>query len=192
MEINVNALEGLEIAGDSISLPDQTFESLADCLFEVLVEKEAFSDNVLKKLSGDTASLKQAYYGLSTLALEACRKNAEESTINLLLEECKWTPDRISVFNNLMQVHKSDIQVILSRLDSPYPHIVDVDLRLDYCIKSNQLEKLNQSKYLISLKTQEPGKDDGSLEFSCSVEQLQDLVSKLKDATKYLEKASQN
>lgn len=194
MEINISALEGLQLVADSIAIPDQSFKILNESLFEIILSGEdaLVQESMLEKLPGvDGPVLKECFYGLATLLVESVKTNTDESDVSALLEECKWTPDRVDLFTKLLKINRKDIQTTLARLDSTYPHIVDVDWRLDYCIKSNYLEKINQSSYLISLKTQEPGKHD-SLEFSCSVEQLQDLVGKLKDATKSIEKASQS
>ncbi|KAK2562106.1 COMM domain-containing protein 3 [Acropora cervicornis] len=82
---------------------------------------------------------------------------------------------------------------IYIRTGSSFPHIVDVDWRLDYYIKNNQMEKVNKPMYLITLKTEESGKPQGKdVQFSCSMEQLQDLVGKLKDACKSIERAAVN
>ncbi|RMX39196.1 hypothetical protein pdam_00013534 [Pocillopora damicornis] len=58
---------------------------------------------------------------------------------------------------------------------------------------NNQMEKVNKPTYLITLKTEEAGKTKGEdVQFSCTMEQLQDLVGKLKDACKSVEKAANN
>ncbi|XP_055564974.1 COMM domain-containing protein 3 isoform X2 [Falco cherrug] len=85
---------------------------------------------------------------------------------------------------------KADISAI-SIGRSPL-HITDVSWRLEYQIKSNQLHKTYQPSYLVTLNVE--NNDSGShpdVSFSCTMEQLQDLVGKLKDAAKSLERATQ-
>ncbi|XP_068741635.1 COMM domain-containing protein 3-like [Montipora capricornis] len=117
--------------------------------------------------------------------------DSDSPTISSVLEDCKWTSDKIEYFSKYFQECKPELEALLSRTGSSYPHIVDVDWRLDYYIKNNQMEKVNQPTYLITLKTEESGKSHGKdVQFSCSMEQLQDLVGKLKDACKSIEKAA--
>ncbi|KAK2191134.1 hypothetical protein NP493_59g02066 [Ridgeia piscesae] len=67
---------------------------------------------------------------------------------------------------------KPHLQILLSSVGRTHPHIVDVDWRLDYCLKNNQVDRVNEPTFLISLKTQ-------------------DLVTKLRDACKSLERTSE-
>lgn len=191
MDLNLAVLEGLKIVGDSISVPDQAFDLLHTSAHEYVIDTTKKDLGHLDKFPGVDVSVgKQCFYALTTVIVESARKNVEESELSSLLEECKWPNDRQETFIKKIKVHRNELQINLCRIDSSYPHIVDVNWRLDYCIKSNQIEKINDSNYLISFKTQEPGKE-GNVKFFCSVDQLQDLVSKLKDATKTIEKASQ-
>ncbi|XP_066912247.1 COMM domain-containing protein 3-like [Clytia hemisphaerica] len=192
MDLNLNVLEGLKLVGDIVNVPDKPFESLVNLTYSCLSNKEPIEPNEFNSLQGvDSSVAKQAFYGLNTLIVEAARKNIEEAEIRSLLEECKWPNDRQDPLLDKIKVIRRELQMNLVRTDSSYPYIFDVDWRVDYCIKSNQVEKLNDSSYMVSLKTQEPNNKEGNVEFFCSVDQLQDLVSKLKDASKTLEKASQ-
>ena len=187
MDLNRYALEGVQLAGDPVKIPDHLFQELiktATRVLENLSDEEALIGSIPDR---DQSSAKLAYYGLSTLFVESTRSNSEESLVVSLLEECRWTADRVETLVNLLKVHRRDLQVVLGRLDHTHPHIVDADWKLDAHFKNNHLDRLNKSSYLISLKTEESGKE-GKVNFSCTTEQLQDLVSKLKDATKSLEK----
>ncbi|TNN59502.1 COMM domain-containing protein 3 [Liparis tanakae] len=70
------------------------------------------------------------------------------------------------------------------------PHINDASWRLQYHVKNDQIDKVNEPFYLIALNTENKGSSE-DINFTCTVEQLQDLVGKLKDAAKSVEKASQ-
>nr|ACN10318.1 COMM domain-containing protein 3 [Salmo salar]ACN12678.1 COMM domain-containing protein 3 [Salmo salar] len=94
----------------------------------------------------------------------------------------------------VLQKYKSDLETLLSSLGRCPPHINDVSWRLEYCIKNGHVHKVNEPSYLISLNV-ENANNGGSSEdvhFSCSMEQLQDLVGKMKDAAKSLEKDTQS
>jgi len=140
----------------------------------------------------DKAILKEAYYGLVTFIIEASKHDSSEQNISSFLEDCKYTTDRISIFIKEFLPQKPHIQLLLGKVGASFPHIVDVDWRLDYCIKSNHLDKVSSAVYLITLKTEMPGSSEiKEVQFSCTLEQLQDLVGKLKDATKSMEKLAQ-
>lgn len=62
--------------------------------------------------------------------------------------------------------------------------MVDISWRLDFFVKSDSLDAIRTPLYFITLKTQQP---DGSLKdvkFTCNLQELQDLLFKLKDAEK--------
>lgn len=186
--------DGVALAGDATHINDVCFQHFITKTIEGVLDKSSRNtiedDKVFNKL--DKSILKEAYSGVLALLLEAAKFDAETATLSAILEECKFTQDRIDILLQLYQEKKLFIQILLGNIGTSPPHIVDVDWRLDYHIKSNQLEKVNEPVYLISLKTEVPGKTDlEEVQFSCSLEQLQDFVGKLKDATKCLEKIGQ-
>ena len=82
-----------------------------------------------------------------------------------------------------------------------FPHIVDVNWRLTFHMKSQSLEKENKPVYLLRFDTISPGltpleeKQSGSaepVEFACNGWELLDLVQKLKDATKQFDRVIAN
>ncbi|XP_076460373.1 COMM domain-containing protein 3-like [Babylonia areolata] len=194
MEVATTVQENLSLAGDTAHIPDKCFDQLIKracrgVLFDA--DRNAIADDPAFK-TVDKAVLKAAYSGVVSLVLEAAKHDMDADGITPLLEECKFTPDRIQGFNNIFLTQKSAIQILLGSIGNSRPHIVDVDWRLDYYIKSNHMERINEAVYLISLKTEVPGKEDlQEVQFTCTLEQLQDLVGKLKDATKCLEKQAQ-
>lgn len=52
-----------------------------------------------------------------------------------ILEDCKFDPDRIEAFIKAFEVVKQELRAVLSNIGSQFPHIVDVDWRLDYYLK---------------------------------------------------------
>ncbi|KAF1502688.1 COMM domain-containing protein 3, partial [Eudyptula minor novaehollandiae] len=136
----------------------------------------------------DPTVLKHCHAAAATCILEAGKQKADISAISTCLEDCKLDKERIEQFCTEYQVFKS----ILTYLRRSPLHITDVSWRLEYQIKSNQLHKTYQPSYLVTLNVE--NSDSGShpdVSFSCTMEQLQDLVGKLKDAAKSLERATQ-
>ncbi|XP_033107273.1 COMM domain-containing protein 3-like isoform X2 [Anneissia japonica] len=186
MELSAELLQSLQICGDSVHIKDDSFKSLINVVIEDLLGSDG-------EVSGIEAAIyKQSYGALATFTLEAAKYDASASNISSLLEDCKFSADRTEMFNKIFKEKKPALRAMLSRIGKTPAHVVDVDWRLDYYMKNNYLDKVNKPTYLITLKTEENGSSQlKDVQFGCTLEQLQDLVGKLKDATKSLEKATQ-
>uniref|UniRef100_A0A0B6YRI5 COMM domain-containing protein 3 n=1 Tax=Arion vulgaris TaxID=1028688 RepID=A0A0B6YRI5_9EUPU len=143
MEFGHHVLENISLAGDS-HIPDKSFSKLVSCACEGVLNED--QRNIVEENSAfkdvDKASLKAAYSGIVTLIIEAAKHDSNEQSISSLLEECKYTADRINDFNKIFLPQKPHIQLLLGKVGSSFPHIVDVDWRLDYYIKNNNVEKV--------------------------------------------------
>jgi len=198
MELSQEILKGLELLGDFKQLPDQAFKELVQVCFGVAVneisEKRVEESIVLSKL--DKIEVKQCLASLLSFVLEAAKINADPQILQGILEENKVDQNRIVTITQLYSQMKTSIRNYLSSSSFHLPRIVDVDWRLDYFMKSNSLEKVNAPVYFISLQTKETQNESEEesvpVNFSCTHEQLQDLVTKLKDATKQVERSASN
>jgi hypothetical protein len=66
-------------------------------------------------------------------------------------------------------------------------NVIDVECRLDYYVQSSVFDDVSELLYKVRLKTI----DNGTLKyinFVCNPQELQELVFKLKDAVRHLEK----
>lgn len=145
----------------------------------------------------DLAILKQSYPALMTLFLEASKTDMSNDEVDIILDDCKFPPARKDIVLKQYNLSKPKIRASLALIGRCPPHVVDVDWKLDYNLKNSELNKVMDLKYTISLQTErgmtsdeESSKDN--VQFSCSKEQLQDFVGKLKEAVKAVERASQN
>ncbi|XP_071950297.1 COMM domain-containing protein 3-like [Antedon mediterranea] len=187
MELSAELSQSLQICGDSVHIRDEFFKPLINNIVEDVLGNK--SGDVVKGI--EPAIYKQSYGSLATFFLEAAKYDATSSNISSLLEDCKFSADRTEMVNTLFKEKKPALRAMLSRIGTSHPHVVDVDWRLDYYMKNNYLDKVNKPTYLITLKTEENGSNEiKDVQFGCTLEQLQDLVGKLKDATKSLEKAT--
>lgn len=196
MELSSEVLEGLSLVGNSAHVSDKCFNPLITRVLKDCRDTSGPSEIALagKPIPGlNAAVFKQSYAALYTFVLEAAKHNADQSDVSAILEDCKFDPDRIEAFIKAFEVVKQELRAVLSNIGSQFPHIVDVDWRLDYYLKNNHLDKMNEPVYFITLKTEE-GDQQGTknIQFSCSIEQLQDMVGKLKDATKSMERLAQS
>ncbi|XP_011407076.1 PREDICTED: COMM domain-containing protein 3-like [Amphimedon queenslandica] len=192
MELSGSTVTGLQLAGSS-SIDDKSFNRLTQLVLQSIMEDTDPSiiqdDGKLSKIN--QGMLKECYSSLIILLIEGARTDTDTTGMRSTLEDCKLTPDRIEVLVTLYNDNKAKLRARLGRIRSSFPYLTDVNWRLDYYIKSNHLERVDKPVYTISLNTEEGDGKKKDVIFSCTQEQLQDLVGKLKDASKSLEKFSQ-
>lgn len=190
--------EALEFLAASKDIGDVELEALARAALSVLLgaerEDTALVDPVLEEMNVDL--IKKLYSGFVCLFVEAAKNDLSSKELCAFLRsECGVAQDRGELLSHLFANKKEELRTRLS-LTANYSHLPQlsgVDWRLEYRTSSSSDEggPVRELVYHLSLKTRERD-DDGELrklDFSCSVEQLQDLVSQLKDACKSVERA---
>ncbi|KAF7668132.1 hypothetical protein LDENG_00031170 [Lucifuga dentata] len=192
MELSESVQRGLHSLADPSVFDSISFPVLVDVSFRSLLSSHAdtalLDQPELKQM--DQILLKQSHTAATTFILEAVKQNADKSTISSCLEEVTFSAERIEIFYNAYQKHKKELDRLLASIGRRPPQITDVSWRLQYHIKNGQVHKVNEPFYMISLNTENEGSSE-DINFSCTMEQLQDLVGKLKDAAKSVEKAGQ-
>ena len=71
-----------------------------------------------------------------------------------VLEDNSFETDRITHFVKKFELHRSALRVLLRRTGFGLPHVTDVDWKLDYYMKSNQLEKINEPQFTLQFATE--------------------------------------
>ncbi len=66
-----------------------------------------------------------------------------------------------------------------------------MDWRLDYYIKSNTVERVDVPVFFVALTVQDADDSTRVVQFSASLQELQDLLAKLQDAAKNIERIYQ-
>ncbi|NXW75733.1 COMD3 protein, partial [Hirundo rustica] len=191
MELSPYAQGGWRLLGDPRRFPRRPFAALLRAAFRSLLDdpRAGLDDPDLKDI--DPTVLKHCHAAAATCILEAGKQKADISAISTCLEDCKLDKERIEQFCTEYQ-HRELVTVVSFSIGRSPLHITDVSWRLEYQIKNNQLHKTYQPSYLVTLNVE--NSDSSScpdVSFSCTMEQLQDLVGKLKDAAKSLERATQ-
>ncbi|KAM9304445.1 polycomb complex protein BMI-1 [Morus bassanus] len=192
MELSAYAQGGWRLLGDPRRFPRRPYAALLRAAFRSLLDhpRAGLDDPDLKDI--DPTVLKHCHAAAATCILEAGKQKADISAISTCLEDCKLDKERIEQFCTEYQKNKDALEILLGSIGRSPLHVTDVSWRLEYQIKSNQLHKTYQPSYLVTLNVENG--DSGShpdVSFSCTMEQLQDLVGKLKDAAKSLERAAQ-
>uniref|UniRef100_UPI00398E6813 polycomb complex protein BMI-1-like n=1 Tax=Pristiophorus japonicus TaxID=55135 RepID=UPI00398E6813 len=202
MELPEYALKGLQLLADPSHFSNKTFHILVEAAFESLINPQTDGATLDQVELGnlDLTLLKQCHVAIATCVLEAGKQNADKSTISTLLEDCRFGGERIDIFCAAYQKNKDKVETLLGGIGRFPSHIIDASWRLEYHIRvkrrkvssfqNNHLHKVNQPAYLLTLNVENgesrPAQD---VTFSCTMEQLQDLLGKLKDAAKSMEKA---
>ncbi|XP_053198606.1 COMM domain-containing protein 3 [Scomber japonicus] len=192
MELSESVQRGLQSLADPSAFDQTSFPALIDVSFQSLLSSHGdpavLDQPELKQI--DQILVKQSHTATVTFILEAVKQNADKSTVSSCLEELTFSAERIEIFYGTYQKHKKELEHLLTSIGRQPPRVNDVSWRLQYHMKNGQLDKVNEPFYLISLNTETKGTPE-DINFACTVEQLQDLVGKLKDAAKSVEKASQ-
>ena len=184
------------LAGDTFS--DDLFRAAAEAAVESVAGGEETAGTAEESLSSladgaqlDPVVLKQAFSALVTLVVEGARSDANAMAIASPLENADLNPERIAVFTELYEARKEALRASLFATGFNFPHIVGVDWRLDYTLKDNHLTRVNKPVYFVRFDVESAHDGDGRtapVEFACSLQELADLVGKLKDATKQVER----
>ena len=95
----------------------------------------------------------------------------------------------MEIFSKVYEEKLDELRLILSLSTFHFPHIVDIDWRLDYYVKSNEVSRVDKPVWIITLKTYENDSNQiKDFTFSCDLQELQDLLIRLKDAVKQVDK----
>ncbi|XP_039257595.1 COMM domain-containing protein 3-like [Styela clava] len=191
-------LTALQVCG-TVGLPEKCFRVIVknalDCIFsqhedEILIDKDT--------VEIDAAILKQTYLAIMTLFVEASKTDTSSEQFSMVLDDCKLLPKQKEILQESYKLNKQKVRSHLARINKGLPHVVDIDWRLDYNMKNSQLNKVMDLKYTLSFKTEQQlcgeinSNQEDNVQFSCTREQLQDFVGKLKEAVKSVERASQS
>ena len=198
MNITEETKSGLRLL---TTFSENEYKAIVDTSFNILLrrcDEDALSKGDLHGM--DQLKVKRAFATLVCLIVEGGKANSSSASVGSILQEYKISPERRSFFAKLYDVNYSELRGLLARTGFNFPHIVGVDWRMDYCIKSDTLAHIGKPVYFVSLQTEknlklpEVGDVDvvestkEQVEFTCNLEELQDLVSKMKDAVKQMER----
>lgn len=146
-----------------------------------------------KPLAGvDRIALKQAHSCLAALFLASAKDDSDADAVLSTLDE-EGVPDLIQAYaTGIYDKYRAKIRsnVLAGASSVRRPRVVDIDWRLDYYLKNNEVEGISIPVYFVRLHTRNNDGTPGKVEFTCSLEELQDLVAKLKDASKQTERTA--
>ncbi|KAK2165318.1 hypothetical protein LSH36_52g08013 [Paralvinella palmiformis] len=189
MELSADFVQGLQLLGNNAVVDDVSFDLLLQLSLDSILSPDSLEGSP-PSAKLNNAQLKLGVASFITFLLEATKLDRDGTSLRHFLEELHFSEERLDKIIHVFEENKTNIRHVLASISSTYPHITDVRWRVEYYIKNNQLHKIGQPQYQIQLQTQKSG-DGDVFQFSCSQEQLQDMVGKLKEACKSLERAHQ-
>ncbi|XP_049953855.1 COMM domain-containing protein 3-like [Schistocerca serialis cubense] len=194
MKLSKEIVEYLKIAGDSSKISEECFHHIL-CKAVASILGMSFTSPVLDELLNTQSSIKGAYGALLVLLVEASRLNLTPDSLGTALQqEYSFNAKRCSSVMQSYSNNKNKIRAALSHIGQHPPHVTDVRWEMDYCVKVSSLDLVREASYNIQLEVERcQGKtatQGNTITFSCSVGELQNLVWKLKEAVKHLERIS--
>ncbi|KAK9754119.1 COMM domain [Popillia japonica] len=113
----------------------------------------------------------------------------------IILARC--ITDRANLFSELYEKHKTRLQIVLVNIGTHLPHIVDVKWDTDYIVKTSGIDEVGGPIFRITLfvenfnDTKQENEID-KIDFSCTCQELQDLVYRLKEAARHCQKIAED
>eukprot|EP01035_Chromulina_nebulosa_P021870 gene21870-28311_t len=128
---------------------------------------------------------------ISTIIFEAARVQSTTEQFKTLLIENNVNDEPLELLVTLFEQHRETFIQSLSTIGISFPAIVDIDWRLDYVVRSKEGGKENSPLFLITLHV-----IDHNLiryvDMIATEGELQDLLSKVKDAVKQVDRVISN
>ncbi|XP_043279922.1 COMM domain-containing protein 3 [Venturia canescens] len=186
MELSKTTIRGLENVQDPNLISDEIFLQLLEIVCTNLLRK-IDGKNIENIYGSKPDVIKSAYADLSSLFVEAARHKLDSENFSTFLHTAKIFGHRAEKLSEYYEKYRDFIVAQLSQIGDGLPCIVDVDWRLDYCVKSSTNNLMGECLYNVRLVTKKHGKLD-DVQFACTIQELQDLVYKLKEAVRHVEK----
>ncbi|PSN43933.1 hypothetical protein C0J52_03773 [Blattella germanica] len=164
MDLSADFTAGLKLVGSSSAITEECFSKLLEAGVNVIIgadNKKAQNVGQLCNSKGDI--VKESYAALLNLLVEAARHDVDSDTLSVTLQQ--------------------DYNFSTSRNEK--------------LVKASSLEQVGSFLYLIQFHTEscsaesvkpESGTSVNKLKFLCTQEELQDLVWKLRDAVRHVER----
>jgi len=120
---------------------------------------------------------------------EAAKIDLTQDELKLQIQRSGVTDKQCEAISSVYKSHRAEFRKSLLRIGWHPPHVLNADWKLNYCVKGNVQGTIAKPSYLVSFKVQDCDTTaPRDFIFNCSVDQLQDLVWKLKEATRTVQK----
>jgi polycomb group RING finger protein 4 len=189
MDICVDVAAGLRLLGSPNVITEDCFTKLLEAGICTIADGQK-PTNISQLCNSKGDAIKECFAAVLSLLVEAARHDTDPDTLSVtLLQNYNFSSQRSEKLVGIYRQHKTKLQAALSHIGTHPPHITDASWTLDYCVKASSLEQVGSYVYLIQFHT-ESCEEGGisSLKFLCTQEELQDLVWKMRDAVRHVER----
>lgn len=187
MELSKDVIESFANISNVNAITDDNFLQIVDAVVSHLQTNPTDTSSIVKSIDSKVILTKKIFADILCLFVEAAQHDLDkESLNNLLCQMCSNEKRRKRLCDAYIS-NKKTIQSQLESISSNPPHIVDIDWHLDYRVKVDTCNSLGVPLYHVKLVTKEHERIN-HVTFSCTIQQLQELVFKFKDAIRYSEK----
>lgn len=196
MELCQDVVDGLALLKDQNRIPVEKVQEIASKVAATLTTNSELNSTDYVFDHMNNAAHKLLALSLATLFIEAARLNrtvaAEVTALKSALHDVEVSGDVVTLIADTYE--KSGLRTSLNRrlksvaMKKGHPAVVDADWRQELVIKTKNNQHSTQLSYLIRLRTDQFDKfGQNEVTFSCTLEQLQDLVGKVREASKIVE-----
>merc|ERR1719354_259905 len=102
----------------------------------------------------DALNVKRGFAAFVCLIVEGGKANSSSMQVSGIMEEYKVNQSACAEFSKLYDSNFSELRGLLTRTGFNFPHIVGVDWRMDYCIKTDTLAHVDKPLYFLSFQTE--------------------------------------
>ncbi|XP_054009507.1 COMM domain-containing protein 3-like [Hylaeus anthracinus] len=187
MELSKDTIEGLTNVLHTSHIPEDNFLQILDTAVSQICENPAQAKCITKATDSKPVLAKKIFADMLCLFVEAARHDFDEEKLRNFLYQAHVDEERKKKLCEAYINNKKTIQSRLELIGNNPPHIVDVDWHLDYRVKLDTCNLLGIPLYHVRLITKKH-ETINHVTFSCTIQQLQELIFKLKDAIRYSEK----
>ncbi|XP_032670526.1 COMM domain-containing protein 3 isoform X2 [Odontomachus brunneus] len=189
MELAKETINGLTNIQNSNSLPEEIFLQLLENIASYICKNINDAKSIAAICPSKSDLIKTAMANILCLFIEAARHDYDEESLKIFLHNEHISGQRIEKLCNTYINNKQNIQTQLELTGNSIPHIVDIDWRLYHCVKFSTCRSTNVPIYNIQMITKKYS-EVKHVTFTCTIQQLQELVYKLKDIVRHIEKMS--
>ncbi|KAL3671044.1 hypothetical protein V7S43_004227 [Phytophthora oleae] len=174
------------------SLSAASLESLASAAASEMAGSRTHSSNAQTAAEppGDCGASAAMYAIVAAFARDGGARSSAEQRQQLYALGVEDDDFQVRLISVLASVVPS-VERVLANTSFDFAHVVDVNWRLDYVLRSSSSGSIREPLYFVQLKLQSPSASDSELQtvaFSCSVEELRSLVYRIQEAANEVEK----
>ncbi|CAG9857409.1 unnamed protein product [Phyllotreta striolata] len=169
-------------------IADDTFKKLLENCFSYLTDKKEVH-NTTDLYNSKPDVTKEVYAAFLAVTAEFVRSNLSNDEVAKYLQDCGLARNRIDLYLQQFVKERLSVEIALLNIGNTLPHITDVKWKIDYIVKSSEMDSADGPLFRICFVAEEFSETDGkalrNIHFTCNSVELLDLIYKLKDAVRH-------